>query len=183
MDSYTPIAFENDGRYIYAYGDIDSRVIERFLTAYDNNPEAEVLVLEMIGGSLDDEVNLQFSAMVRDMGLKTHVPTYGLIASGGTDLFLAGIERTLENGACVGVHAWATDDYEATDIPRDDPVHDEYLDYMNRMGIDEEFYWFTLAAAPADEMHWMNVDEVNRFALTTQALKSLGNQDVCDNRP
>lgn len=180
---YVPIEFEAEGRNIYAYGDIDSDVIPRFLDVYNDNPEAEVLVLEMVGGSVDDEVNLKFSQMIRDLGLSTHVPSNGLVASGGTDLFLAGSHRTLEPGACVGVHAWATDDYEANDIARDDPVHQEYLRYFRKMGINEYFYWFTLAAASAQDMHWMSAQDVNRFSMTTdKPAPELGTKDVCDNR-
>lgn len=182
-DDYVPIEFENDGRQIYAYGDIDSDVIARFLDVYNDNPEAEVLVLEMVGGSVDDEVNLKFSQMVRDLGLKTRVPSDGLVASGGTDLFLAGTQRTLEPGACVGVHAWATDDYEATDIARNDPVHREYLNYFRNMGISEAFYWFTLDAASAKDMHWMSAQEANRFSMITGRLApKLGTKDECDIR-
>lgn len=182
FEDYIPIEFDVEGDHIYAYGDIDSGVIERFLDVYNAHPGAKILVLEMVGGSVDDEVNLEFSQIIRDLGLHTFVPFDGLVASGGTDLFLAGTHRTLEPGACVGVHAWATDEFEATDIARDDPVHQDYLKYFQNMGIDPSFYWYTLNAASAKDMHWMTAQEVNRFAMTSSPAKNLGDQDTCQER-
>lgn len=182
QDDYVPIEFEAEGAFIYAYGDIDSDVIERFFDVYNDNPDVEILVLEYISGSLDDEVNLEFSQIIRDLDLMTLVPSNGLVASGGTDLFLAGTERLLEPGACVGVHAWATDEYEGTDVPKSDPVHQDYLSYFRQMGIAEEFYWYTLQAAPASQMHWMTADEVNLFKMTSDPATRMGDQDTCDNR-
>ena len=36
------------------------------------------------------------------------------------------------------------------------------------MGIPADFYWFTLEAAPADDIHWMSRDEMETYAVVTQ---------------
>lgn len=181
-DEYTPLRFTVSGDEIIATGVIDFNTLQLFEDTINDHPNAKVLVLQSIGGSVDDEANVKFARVVRDMGLATRVPSGGLVASGGTDLFLAGVDRVLEAGACIGVHAWAAQDFSATDLPRSDPEHERYLDYYEDMDIDAAFYWFTLQAAPADGMHWMTSEEVARFELSTTAATTLGSQAVCDDR-
>ena len=36
------------------------------------------------------------------------------------------------------------------------------------MGIAEDFYWFTLNAADADDIHWMTRTEMKRYKMLTQ---------------
>ena len=96
--------------------------------------------------------------------LATHLPKEGEIASGGTDFFLAGHERTLEAGSRIGVHSWSgLDGEEGVDVPRDDPQHQLYLEYYRAMEIPEASYWFTLEAAPAAGVHWMSTSELEQF--------------------
>jgi hypothetical protein len=181
-DDHTPLSFTVSEDEIIATGEIDSNSLGRFEDIVDEHPNAKTLVLQYIGGSVDDEANVKFARVVRNMGLTTRVPSDGLVASGGTDLFLAGVDRVLEAGACVGVHSWAAQDYTATDLPRSDPEHSRYLDYYQDVGIDEAFYWFTLQAAPADGIHWMTAEEATRFGVSTNQATSLGTQAMCDDR-
>ncbi|MDA7966484.1 alpha/beta hydrolase [Ruegeria sp.] len=140
------------------------------------NPGAKQLVLHDIPGSVDDENSLVgLSRFVRDSNLTTVVPATGMVASGGTDLALMGRNRIIEPGACVGVHTWAAGGLfgfeTGAELPRDDPAHQLYLQFYRDMGIDEEFYWFTLEAAGADTIYWMSEDEINRFDLSTIPVK------------
>lgn len=68
------------------------------------------------------------------------------------------------------MHAWAEDgaDYKAQDLPKDDEEHEMYLEYYRNIGVPEEFYWFTLQAAPYEEMHYMTEEEIRRFKILTQ---------------
>ena len=181
-DDHTPMRFVASENAIIATGEIDADTLGLFEDIVAENPNAETLVLQYVGGSVDDEANVEFARVVREMGLNTQVPSGGLVASGGTDLFLAGVDRLLEDGACVGVHSWAAEDYTATDIPRSDPEHSRYLDYYEDVGTMAAFYWFTVQAAPADGMHWMTADEAKRFRLSTNDASSLGSQTTCDDR-
>ncbi len=176
---YAPLQFSVSGERMVAVGVIDGGTLDRFEDALEDHPNVRVLVLQNIGGSVDDDANVQFSRVVNRLGFTTLVPSDGLIASGGTDLFLAGSTRILEPGACVGVHSWAADDFTANDVPRNSPEHDPYLDYYEDIGIDAAFYWFTIDAAPADRMHWMSAREVARFGVTTRAAVSLSGAAEC----
>ena len=105
-----------------------------------------------------------------------------MVASGGTDLFLAGAKRILEPGACVGVHSWSDGFRDGQDAPKDAPIHQEYLDFYKAIGIDGAFYWYTLDVASADEMHWMSASEAKSFAMTTKPTKRLSTGEDCDFR-
>jgi hypothetical protein len=181
-DDHTPVEFTVVGDAIYAVGEIDGTSLRRFKRVARANPEVRTLVLEYIGGSVDDLANLRFAKYVRRKGFTTIVPAYGLVASGGTDLFLAGAERRLENGACVGVHAWATDDYAADEIAPSDREHRRYLEFYDDMQIDKAFYWYTIDAAPADDMHWMNAGEARAFGLATRPHGPLSGAATCNRR-
>jgi len=179
---YTRLEFSVAGDRITATGVIDRTSLDTFLETIDGHPEIRTLVLKNIGGSADDEANVAFSRVINEMGMTTLVPSDGLVASGGTDLFLAGTTRILEPGACVGVHAWAADDFTATDISRRSSEHDRYLDYYNDINIDPAFYWFTIEAAPAAEMHWMTSAEVDQYGVATSSVGSLSSASTCDSR-
>ena len=179
--SDTPAKFMVKGNAFVAVGDIDSSTKAAFEQALRENPDVRTLILEYVPGSLDDETNLELASLVRSYGFSTIVPENGLVASGGTDLFLAGKTRILEPGACVGVHSWGGDgSLEGRNVPKDDESHKLYLNYYENMEIPESFYWFTLEAAPVDDIHWMTAEEVDRFDLTTSPAPGLGSAEKCD---
>lgn len=180
--SYDALRFEAQSDRIVASGTIDHTSLHAFQEVIRSNPQAKTLVLQYIEGSVDDDANVVFSRVVRELGFDTIVPSDGMVASGGTDLFLAGNRRVLEPDACVGVHSWGGWNIVATEIPKDDPEHDRYLDYYADIGVDPAFYWYTLNAASAEDMHWMSATEVERFALTTRNVPQLGSSATCDAR-
>lgn len=179
-DDHTPLSLTLLGDEVIASGEIDADSLGLFNDIIVKNPNVKTLVLKYVGGSVDDEANIEFARFVRKMGINTRVPSDGLVASGGTDLFLAGHGRVVEPGGCVGVHAWAAEDFTALDLSRSDPEHDRYLSYYKDIGIHADFYWFTLQAAPADAMHWMTAEEVMQFGMVTQNVSRLGSPEDCD---
>ncbi len=181
-EDYTPVSFKADGNRLIATGAIDGTTLGRFREAQKAHPDAKVLVLQNIGGSVDDDANLIFSRAVRDAGFTTIVPADGMVASGGTDLFLAGTERIMEDGACVGVHSWGDGVEEGDSVPRSHPIHQQYLDYYDVMGIPQAFYWFTLDAAPASDVHWMTAAETAQYQMTTRPVGRLSQGAACDER-
>lgn len=129
-------------------------------------PNLNTIVMKDVPGSIDDIANLEASRLIRKYGLNTHVPSDGMIASGGTDFFCAGVKRTVEEGGEIGVHSWAGGDIEdASKLPRNHPEHKKYLDYYNEMNILEAFYWFTITAAPANDIYMMNKAEMEKYKL------------------
>jgi hypothetical protein len=139
----------------------------RMLVAY---PGIRTINMVECPGTLDDEANLSIARMIRAKGLNTHVPAGGSIRSGGVELFLAGVKRTADRGAEFGVHSWQ--DYEgreARDVPANDPVHAEYINYYQTMGlapqVARDFYAFTNTAARFDSVHYMTAAELARFQI------------------
>ncbi|MEO1643123.1 MAG: hypothetical protein AAFR74_07280 [Pseudomonadota bacterium] len=182
------ITAQDEGKTLVAVGVIDDTtpfIVEQALFTY---PQAETLILQFVPGSMNEEQNKVASRMIRDHGLKTIVPADGLVASGGTAMFVAGKERVLEKGACVGVHTWWVNGFgpSGDQLAPDDEEHDEYLDYYRDMGITPEFYWFGIRAAGSEDFHWMDRKEIETFGLETNAKPykaSLKNQPIfCDSR-
>ncbi len=157
-----------DSSTVIMEGVINSNTLDDIKNLFDQNPQITTLIMQNVPGSSDDEINLLASREIRQRGIATHIPADGMVASGGTDMFLAGIKRTIDAGARLGVHSWSTGDQEATDFPRSDSVHSSYLNYYMEMGIDTEFYWYTLEAAPADDIHWMTDEEIERYGVLTE---------------
>ncbi len=143
---------------------------EHIQAARQNNQNIKILVMLNVPGSDDDNDYLEAAWGLHQDGFMTIIPSDGLIASGGTDFFLAGTFRIVQPGACIGVHSWEDDGpppYTATQLPRDHEEHGDFLEYFQAIGISSEFYWFTIKAAPASGMHWMSPAEINRFKMSS----------------
>ncbi|MEO0484848.1 MAG: alpha/beta hydrolase [Pseudomonadota bacterium] len=160
-----------EGETAFLNGVIDGRSLGTLQRALKRNPGVEVLYFEDMPGSADDEANLEMARWVRAQGLTTELGANSIIESGAVDLFLAGVDRHGACGAQVGVHSWAdSSGYTAAELARNHPDHAPYLSYYAAMGIPGAFYWFTVAAAPAEGMYYMTPAEINQFAVVTDPL-------------
>ncbi len=159
--------FEVTGELAIMQGVIGATTPSSVLELAFMNPEVRTIVLTNMPGSMDDVANMRAGRYIRQLGLNTHVPADSEVASGATDLFLAGRHRSCEPGARFGIHSWGGGPVVATDLPRDHEDHLLYLDYYEEMGIPAEFYWRTLSAAPAEGIHWMTEEELERFGFFT----------------
>lgn len=154
---------------VYMNGVIGSDTLEVIQELLRDYPQVNTIVMQNVPGSMDDEINLLASMEIRKHGIATHIPADGMVASGGTDMFLAGINRTIETGARLGVHSWSDGSGKvALDYPRDHQEHVKYLDYYRVMGIPTDFYWYTLEAASAESIHWMTAQEIAQYAILTE---------------
>ncbi len=162
-----PASFEVDGEVAVVVGTLDGSTPSRVLRLLLEHPEVRTLELRWISGTVDDAANLWVMREVRRRGLRTHVPAGGMVASGGTDLLLAGVRRTVDPGARVGVHSWDGGSIEGRALPREHEDHAEYLAICRELGVPEAYYWFTLEAAPAEGMHWATREELERYGIVT----------------
>ncbi|CAL2103097.1 Zn-dependent amino-or carboxypeptidase, M28 family [Tenacibaculum sp. 190130A14a] len=166
---------------LYMKGVIYSGTYTDLTQKLNEHPSITTLVMEEVPGSIDDEVNLKVSREIRSNNINTYIPKNGWVASGGTDMFLAGKKRQIAISAKLGVHSWADMEKTATDYPKEDSSHTKYLEYYKEMDIPTDFYWYTLQAAPADGIHWMTPIEINTFKVVTPSLnlnQLLENQKV-----
>jgi len=169
---YEAAAFEVEGQTASMYGVIDHTTPRVVGSLIDEHPKVTTIVMIDVPGSDDDPANLAAARLVREHGFTTVVPSNGVIASGGVDFFIGGAERIVESCAKLGVHSWDEDGPDGgiiygNEVPRDDPSHTMFLEYYREMGVPEDFYWFTLDAAPAARIHWMSDEEIIGFGLVT----------------
>ena len=153
-------------------GTIDTRTEQDWDLLSDDYPNITYMVLEDCPGSSDDDANLRMALDIHRQGVSMHLRSNSSIESGAVDLYLAGKRRTREQGARVGVHSWeATDGLQGGDLPRNDPEHQPYLNYFTGIGMSSQqaadFYFFTLEAANANDMHYMTDAELARFNFFT----------------
>lgn len=139
-----------------------------------NNPEVKTIVFNRVEGSINDEINMHTGRILREAGLNTKVLSDSDIASGGVDLFAAGVERIVEKGAKLGVHSWgggpSEGDLQANKIPKDHPAHQYQLRYFRQMlgaELGPDFYFYTLNAAPLESIHYMSDQEIKDWKLAT----------------
>lgn len=159
---------DNDHTKLFMKGVIYGYTHRDLTNVLERNPAIKTIVMVEVPGSVDDEVNLKASQEIRKRNIATYIPEGGWVASGGTDMFLAGTIRTAHKTAKLGVHSWGDDRGVATDYPKDHDSHQKYLSYYQQMMIPEAFYWYTLHAAPAEDIHWMTAEEIKRYNVFTE---------------
>ncbi len=164
----TPISFDVKGNTAFMTGVITAQTPATVLQLLFEYPNVTTIEMITVPGSIDDVANLRASLYVHKFGLITKLNANSSVASGGTDFFLAGKQRIVEKGAKIGVHSWGGGNVAATDVPKDDPVHQKYLDYYEIVGIPAEFYWYTLEAAPANNIHLMTEEEIEIYKVRTE---------------
>jgi hypothetical protein len=152
-------------------GTISSSSLINFNSLVADFPNVDKINIKNCDGSSDDEINLQLSIKVHQKGINIHLMDNGEIASGGVDFFIAGIQRTKGINTKIGVHSWAGDNFTATDFPVGHANHLPYINYYISVGFTqqqaEDFYYFTINAAPANSIHWMTETEITQYNLIT----------------
>lgn len=161
-----------DKEAIVLNGVINSSALEEFKSIAKVNPSVKRIEIVNCEGSINDEVNLELAQYIYEQQYDIHLLDNGLIASGGTDLFLAGRKRSKGANTRIGVHSWAGGkDEKATDFPVGHENHLPYITYYKAVGYAqqaaEDFYYFTINAAPADDIHWMTDTEIAKYAMLT----------------
>lgn len=148
-------------------GEIDSNTLADFNDMIASYPNINQINMREVPGSIDDEINLQVAKKTHDMNIAIHLMDNGLIASGGVDFFLAGTTRTKGDNTMIGVHSWSDGINEATDFPVGDPEHQPYITYYQSIGFTqseaEDFYYFTINAAPASSIYYMTGAEIEQY--------------------
>jgi hypothetical protein len=155
---------------LYIMGGLGSRAYNQIFDLMQSDLNITTLVEQNISGSIHDDINMQTGRLVRQSGLSTHLENGSHIASGGVDLFCAGVQRTIEEGAKLGVHSWSGEDIEAGELPEESPLHNNQINYFNEMlgdPLGKEFYFFTIYAASADDMYYMNENEIEQYGIST----------------
>ena len=174
--SYEAATFEIEGESAFMYGVIDHTTPKVVEALVEGHPEVRRIIMVDVPGSDDDPANLKAARLVRKHGLTTVVPSNGVIASGGVDFFTAGLNRVVEPCGKLGVHSWDEDGPDGgivlgNEVPKTHENHLMFLEFYRDVGIPEDFYWFTLDAAPPQRIHWMTDEEILFYGLTTDSVQ------------
>ena len=150
-------------------GSIKSRTLKDFEKMLETYPNINTINFQYCPGSKDDATNVLVGKAIYNKHIDTHLLDGGDIASGAVDLFLAGRTRTIGQAPKIGVHAWGGNGLDAASLAEDDPEHELYIDYFKAIGFSDQaakdFYFFTIRAAPAEDIYWMTEEEIERFQL------------------
>lgn len=145
-------------------GPMSPRYFDAMLRDY---PGLEMLEMIEAPGTSDDIANLAVGRRIRDAGIATHVPNGGSVRSGAVELFLAGVTRTMDDGAEFAVHSWLDSrGREPQDFAPDAPENRLYLDYYREMGMSadraREFYAMT-NSVPHRSAKWLGAAEMRHW--------------------
>lgn len=159
----------NDDRTIEMNGEIGDNTLTEFNTLLERFPQVNKINMIEVPGSYNDEVNLQVALKVHQEQIATHLVKNGLIASGGVDFFLAGTSRTKGDNTMIGVHSWSDGENDASDYPVGHEEHLPYINYYKNVGFSqseaEAFYYFTINAAPAEDIYYMTDAEIEQYGI------------------
>ena len=156
-----------DGHTVELLGETDARSPDHFAQLLSDYPGVARIDMVECPGTLDDRANLRLGRMIRAAGIATHVPEYGSVRSGAVELFLAGANRSIANGAEFAVHSWRDEQgREADDFSMDAPQNRTYLDYYREMGMSGaqamDFYRMT-NSVPHHRARWLGAREMRRW--------------------
>lgn len=158
-----------EGDSAFISGVLAADLPERFSELIRKSPNVTTVVLVDVIGSIDQQATMTTARLIRRLGMNTHIARTGYVVSGGVDLFIGGVKRTIGAGAGVGVHSWLDRlGISPNELKTADPIHATYVNFYLEMGIPEEFYWFSLEAAPADRVYFMSPEEIYDYRLDTQ---------------
>lgn len=170
-EQYGIFAVTNDTT-VVVNGTLDGNAEQDWDALVADYQDIRLMVLEDCPGSTDDDANLRMALDIHRQGVNMHLRSNSSIESGAVDLYLAGNQRTREMGAKVGVHTWEdTSGLQGGELPRTDEQHSVYLNYYTNVGLTQQeasdFYFFTLAAASSNDIHYMTEAELERFDFFT----------------
>lgn len=161
-----------DGTHAALVGITDSHSPAQFAAMLRDYPQLATIDMVECPGTFDDIANLQLGRMIRQAGIETHVPKGGSVRSGAVELFIAGAQRRIEDGARFAVHAWEDDTgHQAGDYALTAPENAKYLDFYRDMGMSADeakaFYAMT-NSVPFESARWLNSQQMRGWVPTEQ---------------
>ena len=158
----------------------DSRSPADFAAMLRAFPHIAVIEMVECPGTDDDLANLRLGRMIRAHGIATHVPAGGSVRSGAVELFLAGAERRIDDGAEFAVHAWSDEDgRQAGDYPANAQENLKYLAYYREMGMSGEEAAAVYAmtnSVPFEQARWLDADDMRHWVQAGQPAGAPGEQ-------
>lgn len=161
-------SFTAQGNMALMRGIIDRNTSTALLDMMSDNESVKTIVMQHVPGSTGYRENREAARMLKDYRLATHVPADGYISPEGLDFFIGGWKRTAAPGARIAVGSWYDGQTYGADLPRHHSLHFGYLAWYRDHGIPDDFYWFSLQAAPKGEYHILTQEELLKYRIITQ---------------
>ena len=127
-------------------------------------PWVKILVIKNVPGGFAMGPILDGLNMIYDAGMATVLEHDSMVASAGTDVFMAGKYRLAMKGAKIGVHNFGGDAQNG-----EDEVTMGIRRLYKKAGIHDDFYAF-MRSIPHESMHWMTADEIKRYNFSNATL-------------
>ena len=164
-----PMRFElGSGGTLTARGAIDPAAADRFAAEIEARGEyIQRIALDSPGGAVD--AALAIGRLVRENGIDTTVSRGALCASSCPLVMAAGVARTAEEGAVVGVHqvyGAREQTGSAVAMSRAQTTTARVGRYLMEMGIGNGL-WLHALETPPDRLYYLSPEEMAEFALTT----------------
>ncbi len=96
-------AFLAEDDTIFISGSINADTVAGFAAVREANPKARRLVFLDADGPAGSSEAMAFGRAVRESGFSTHLRNDSVISGGAVDGFIGGTQRTMEDGAVIGV--------------------------------------------------------------------------------
>lgn len=155
--------------------EINSKTLGQLKKVFEENPKIDTLVMWNVPGSIDDDANLKTAEWISKKNLTFILNSDSEIASWWTDFFLAWKNRVIYDWAKVWVHSWWTPFDQAKDFPKWHEYHLPYIEYYKKIWMtqkeSEDFYYFTINAAPIKDIYWMTNEELIKYWFTKEIKK------------
>ncbi|WP_209348778.1 alpha/beta hydrolase [Pontixanthobacter sp. CEM42] len=140
-------------------------------------PALKTLKLIEAPGTDDDLANMKVGRMIRAAGIDTHVPHGGSVRSGAVELFLAGANRRIDDGAEFAVHSWIdAKGRQPQDFAMDATPNRMYLDYYREMGMTSDeavkFYAMTNSVGYSDAK-WLTAQDMRGWIGQKEATQTV----------
>lgn len=169
VEAANPFSIYVKNNTAYISGVLTADLPKQLTDMVKQHPNVTDIVLVDVPGTDDQEATMEGARLIRRLGLNTHIAPTGYVLSGGVDLFLGGVKRTIGAGAGVGVHAWSDEiGTVASKLNRSNPIHATYVNFYLEMGIPERFYWFSIKAAPSNRVYFLSPEEMYDYNLVTE---------------
>jgi len=166
-----PARFEVDWNTAYMYGKIDHTIYSKAKELLDVRPNLEKIILVYVPGSFDDFTNFKAIQYLRNKDIIVEIGPKWFIASWGVDFLFAWTTRNIYSWASIGVHSRRYDGIkDGWKLPKTSNYHIPWLTFYENIWVSEEYYWFVLDNATADEVHRLTQEELIRFWFTDALL-------------
>ena len=166
--AYIASKYQVDGTKFTVTSSPGMRTYNQVFDIIKNKPEVKTIVIEYVANNaVNQDIMIETARLIRKAGLNTHVGFKNLMHSSGLELFVAGVERTVDDNASIYLNSWNTG---IESLDKNDTRHTSRLELYKEMlgeAQGEDFYFFMISHGTGSSYRMSN-DEAIEYGLTTK---------------